>query len=398
MLFYKWQDNRKMMAEAADAGSNPSGNTADAGSNPSGNAADAGSNPSGNAATGSEITKADNTAQIGETKSSGTNSPAFSANHIIQYPKQPVRDDGMWLALASLFGTIIGRIASTSLIKKAKNAENEWNKILERMRDVAYDLIDNQAPLERELAKAADDWLLEMADFMKDLGLDEEDYADKLEPCNDLIHEKLCQFITCGYQPDYLGISMRVTADAEAKAKNKRQELCRTVGRYGVNQCCDIETRIALATSAEIVGAVTKAREAERQKAWELNYKLYFEGAELFEKHRSTRKNTSKGYLDSSTQIQGNRYNAHNKNYQDLLRLGLEVLASVGKNYAWLAQSYRTTAEKDAAGLSNLLGLAVVLIGYWLSNKKECATDKEDPCSVDESKFKKVLTNSGSLF
>ena len=43
-----------------------------------------------------------NYAEIGENKSGGTNSPAFSANHIIQYPRQPKRVDGKWLDRTSV--------------------------------------------------------------------------------------------------------------------------------------------------------------------------------------------------------------------------------------------------------------------------------------------------------
>ena len=307
-----------------------------------------------------------NYAEIKETKSSGTNSPAFSANHIIQYPRQPKRDDGKWLAIASLLGSVLGRFASNSLIKKAKNAEDTWRSINDRMRDIGYNLIDKEAPAEKALADAADDWLLKEANWLKDMALDEEQYADKLEPCNDTIHQRLCEFITCGYKPDYLGISMRVVADAEAKAKQKRQELCRQVNRYGANQCCEIETRIALATAAEIVGTVSKAREAERQTAWQTNMKLHFDGAELFEKHRAGRKNQSMGYEKTGIQIQDKRHTLHNTKHLELLRLGLDVLASAGKNYAWLAASLRQTAEKDVGGISALAGLIALAVGYFI--------------------------------
>lgn len=316
-----------------------------------------------------------NYAQIGSNQGGGTNSPAFSANHIIQYPRQPKRDDGKWLAIASLLGSVLGRFASGSLIKKAKNAEDTWRSINDRMRDIGYDLIDKQSPAEKALTDAADDWLLKEADWLKDRALDEENYADKLEPCNDTIHDRLCEFITCGYKPDYLGISMRVVADAEAKAKQKRQELCRQVNRYGANQCCEIETRIALATAAEIVGTVSKAREAERQTAWQTNMKLHFDGAELFEKHRDSRKNRSQDYSKTAIGIQDKRHSMHNNNRMDLLKLGLDVLASAGKNYAWLAASLRQTAEKDVGGISSLAGLIALAIGYFL------CYDSEDNCS-----------------
>lgn len=316
-----------------------------------------------------------NYAQNGAVQSGGTNSPAFSANHIIQYPRQPKRDDGKWLAIASLLGTVLGRFAARGLIKKAKNAEDTWRAINDRMRDIGYDLIDVQAPAEKQLADAADDWLLGQSGWFQDRADNEDRYAEKLEPCNDTLHDKLCQFIECGYIPDYRGISMRAVADAEAKAKQKKRELHRAVNRYGAGQCCEIETRIALATSAEIVGTVTKAREAERQKAWETNYKLRFDGAEVFEKHRNQRKGLSHDYAKSATQVQRDRYVSHSANRLDLMKLGLEVLASAGKNYAWLAASLRQTAEKDVGGIAALAGLVALAIGFFL------CYDSEDNCS-----------------
>nr|DAO00346.1 MAG TPA: hypothetical protein [Caudoviricetes sp.] len=316
-----------------------------------------------------------NYAEIGENKSGGTNSPAFSANHIIQYPRQPKRDDGKWLAIASLLGAVLGRFASNSLIKKAKDAEDTWRSINDRMRDTGYKLLDTDAPAEKALADAADDWLLREADWLKDRALDEEAYADKLEPCNDTIHERLCEFILCGYKPDYLGISMRVVADAEAKAKQKRQELCRQVNRYGANQCCEIETRTALATAAEIVGTVAKAREAERQTAWQTNMKLHFDGADIFEKHRESRKNRSSDYEKTAINVQDKRFSVHQEKHLALYKLGLDVLASAGKNYAWLAASLRQTAEKDVGGISALAGLLAMAVGYFL------CYDSEDNCS-----------------
>ena len=167
---------------------------------------------------------------------------------------------------------------------------------------------------------------------------------------------------------------MRVVADAEAKAKQKRQELCRQVNRYGANQCCELNTRIALATAAEIVGTVSKAREAERQTAWQTNMKLHFDGAELFEKHRDSRKNRSADYEKTAIAIQDKRLGLHSEKHMALLKLGLDVLASAGKNYAWLAASLRQTAEKDVGGISALAGLVALAIGYFL------CYDSEDNC------------------
>lgn len=336
------------------------------------------SNTGGSQGKGADTSNANkktvNEVVIHETTSGGVNSPNINANHIIQYPRQPKRDDGKWLAIASLLGSILGKFASKSLIKKAKDAEDTWRSINDRMRDIGYNLIDVEAPAAKKLADKADDWLLDEVDWLKDLALDESRYADQLKPCNDTIHEKLCEFILCGYKPDYYGISLRTIADAEAKAKQKREELCRSVNRYGANQCCEIATRIALSTSAEIVGTITKAREAERKLAFDTNHKLLAEGADLFEKQRLARKQLAKGYADDAIKIQDMRMRTHLDTHYKLKTLGLDVLASAGKNYAWLAASLRATADKDVGGISALASLIALAVGYFI------CTDSEDSC------------------
>lgn len=36
-------------------------------------------------------------------------------NHILQFPRQPKRDDGKWVAIGSLIGSLLGKIASSVL-------------------------------------------------------------------------------------------------------------------------------------------------------------------------------------------------------------------------------------------------------------------------------------------
>lgn len=321
-----------------------------------------------------------NKAEIGQNEATGTGSTAVNSNHIIQYPKQPKRDDGKWLAIASLLGAVLGRVAAQGLINKAKAAENAWKDINEKIRDTGHDLIGKAEP-EWSLAKEADGWLLNEALDNQVRATNQEAYGASLEACNDTIHNQLCEFIKCGYQEDHLGIALRIKADAEASAKQKRRELHRTINRYSVNQCCEIDTRIALATSAEIVGNTAKAREAERQTAWQTNYKLRFEGAELFEKHRDARIRLGQEYAKMSIAMQETRYGRHAENYRNLMMLGLDALASAGKNYAWLADSYRKTAEKDMGAFGAIAAMVILAIGAFKCWPWEKECDKSGCCS-----------------
>lgn len=47
-------------------------------------------------------------------KSSGNGNVAMgvNSNHILQFPRQPKRDDGKWVAIGSLIGALLGKIAS----------------------------------------------------------------------------------------------------------------------------------------------------------------------------------------------------------------------------------------------------------------------------------------------
>ena len=71
-------------------------------------------------------------------------------------------------------------------------------------------------------------------------------------------------------------------------------------------------------------------------------------------------------YEKTGMQIQDKRHTLHNTKHLELLRLGLDVLASAGKNYAWLAASLRQTAEKDVGGISALAGLIALAVGYFI--------------------------------
>ena len=69
-----------------------------------------------------------NSATVGSVQPSGNGNVGISSNHIIQYPRQPKRDDGKWLAIGSLLGTLVGKFASQSIIDKAKDAEGKWRE------------------------------------------------------------------------------------------------------------------------------------------------------------------------------------------------------------------------------------------------------------------------------
>ena len=306
-----------------------------------------------------------NQANIESGTASGVGSTQVNANHIIQYPRQPKLDDGKWMAIGSLLGALLGKFADNSLINKAKDAENEWKKINQQLHAKGIELWD-LAPKEKALADEADTDLANQYDWNIGQRDAELARAQQLDSCNDTLHDMMCKFATCGYTPDYDGIKARILADVAGQTKKARAEMCKNLNRYSVRQCCGIETALATTAIATTVSALYKAREDERSRAWQINEQLVFKTAEVMEQHRNNRLNSSAAFDKTGIGIQQARYTAHNGNYFDLTKLGGDFLTSAGKNYAWLADSYRKTADKLSSSLSSLGSLIAVVLSMWL--------------------------------
>lgn len=243
------------------------------------------------------------TTTLGDASNTGTNGVCISSPHVTQV-RVPRRDDGKWMSIGALIGTIIGKLASADLIDKAKEAEDIWRT---------------------------------MTDLMKDKGIEEFGvHAQMLRTCTDDLWTKLCAFATCGYQPDYDGILTRARADAALATASKRAEICRYQDRYNVavsgSAFCDLMRTEILAT----VGAANAARENERQMMWKYN-----------------------GDLLANTTIR------FEQAYQNRIKLGADLMASAGENYAFLAESLRRTAKDDTsdmAAFGSVLGVLLPLL------------------------------------
>ena len=53
-----------------------------------------------------------NTIKVEPVSNSGTNGTCISSPHIVQYPKVPLRDDGKWMAMGGIIGSLIGKFAN----------------------------------------------------------------------------------------------------------------------------------------------------------------------------------------------------------------------------------------------------------------------------------------------
>lgn len=316
-----------------------------------------------------------NQATIGGVQPSGNGNVGISSNHIIQYPRQPKRDDGKWLAIGSLLGTLVGKFASQSLIDKAKDAETKWRVVNDLLYERGKRHLDD-GDSEWDNRKGPEKELEDAATWYTDRRNDEYDYGNSLNACNDALHAKLCAFVQCGYKADYRGISERVIATAEAAILKERRETYKNINRYAVGECCDTEQRFATAKVMAVVGTVSQLREAERQKAFDTNMKLLFDGAETIEKHRQQRMVTSSNWAREGFNAWDKLYNSRVKNAFDLWNLGGTMLASAAKNYGWLADSLRKTADKDMSGMASLGSLIALLISiFYCSKGSICGSD-----------------------
>lgn len=319
-----------------------------------------------------------NQAYVGKGEATGPGSTQVNANHIIQYPRQPKMDDGKWIAVASLIGSILGKFADNGTVNKAKNAERDWEKLNKQLHNKGLEIWDRM-PKELKEADDADADLKAHHEWNTKQRDAELERALSLDNCNDELHRKVCEFATCGYKPDYDGIKSRIMADVSSQTKKSRLELAKNLNRYSAGQCCGIETSLATASIATAVGALYKAREDERARAWQINEGLIFKATELMERNRTSRAQRASELDKVGVGIQRDRYTAHNANWLDFSKVGADFLSSAGKNYAWLAESYRKTADKMSGDLANLGALIAVVAGAFLNlnaNENNCGGGK----------------------
>ena len=247
------------------------------------------------------------------------NAVAISSPHITQV-RVPRRDDGRWMALGSMVGAILGKFVNKDQIDKAEDAEDTWRHLTDKMREVG----------EEEFTT----------------------HAQALRECTDGIWQAFCDYVLCGYKPDYSGILTRVRADAAMVTVSKKAEACRTAKRYNVGVNANVMTDLLRAEILATVGAASAARESERQMMWKVNFDL-----------------TRQAAIDFETA------------YRQRLMLGADLVASAGQNYAFLAESLRRTAEKSTSDWGTLGTMLALLISILTDSG--CPWDSDCGCSGD---------------
>jgi hypothetical protein len=114
--------------------------------------------------------------------------------------------------------------------------------------------------------------------------------------CIDDAIAKLCEYVGCGYTPDYQGISTRAHADAAIRQNKAYQEACRVGNRYNTRRTQSSLLDIRLATHSAALIAASSGREKERQYAFDTNLKMRNDHAAFLEKTRLGRRELSLKY------------------------------------------------------------------------------------------------------
>lgn len=346
-----------------------------------------------------------NAVNITAPNASGTNSTSVSSPVVFNYPVQPPDDTGRMMALASIIGGLFDAMLGGEGLDDAEDAQNVWKATLDNTMkprgESELAMVDTQrsklAQFETDLhaqlsdyrTKADQIWprldpindkISSEIDEYRDKAHDEFDFSNVT--CLDDAVDKLCEYVGCGYVPDYQGIATRARADAEIAQQRLYQEACRTGNRYNtrVNMASMLQLRLGTASAA--LAAVASAREAERREAVKTNHDWRFKHAEHLEKVRMGRREMSLNYdkvaLDNLRErwksfaeqylelerrgdnVSTERWEAYMKASFDHFRLGGEMLASAMQAYQMLAASIRETSRQSASG-GGLAGLAATL-------------------------------------
>lgn len=308
---------------------------------------------------------ATNQVQTGSATASGTNSTCITSPHIVQYPRPPRRDDGRWMSIGSMLGSLLGALVNKGTIKKAREAEDKWKEIVDAVYEQGRKEWSRVDPL-RDRAREAMDRLTQRTDQSWQRGDIEHEYGNKLKPCIDDLIAKVCAQASCGYTPDYSGIYLRVKADAEKAAKEAGEQYCRVRNRYNIGYSCHVSEAIASARIESIVATTNSARETERQNKWKYDLETRERAAALIEGIRTTRDGIGRDYDRQGVATKSAQYQSWTADADNSLKVGADMLASSGQNLAWLAESLRRTAEKETRDWGTVGGLLAATVVGWL--------------------------------
>lgn len=218
----------------------------------------------------------------------------------------PVQKNGLWMAMASVVGSITGRLYSSGTLDRAKDAEKIWRQLTDALRDKGQDVFGSSGTPQ----DYADDILKALHDFAKE-----------------------------GYCPDYLSILSTAVQAASIQFDTQMGAMKRQAGRFNTGLNANVELEVRMQKAAAVVLAYATSAESARQFMWSANYDMFHGTAETFENIKNQR-----------------------------IELGADLIASAGQNYANLAQSLRQTAAMDSGGVEAIISVLGTLIPMFLTS------------------------------
>lgn len=319
---------------------------------------------------------------IKEVNASAPNSTAISNPTVFNYPVQPVDDTGRMMGLASLIGGLFDAMLGGDALDDAEDAQNVWKTLLDNVMkprgESELARVDSErgklAQFESDLAAQLADYrakadvmwpklepinvkILEEIDSQRDKSDDEFDFSN-ITCLQDAI-DKLCEYVGCGYTPDYQGIAIRARAEAEVKNLKAYQEACRIGNRYNTRRTTSALLDIRLATHSAALVATAAEREKERKYAFDTNLKMRVDHAAFLEKTRMGRRELSIKYDEMAMKALTERWSAFGKMYLDLEGAGDKISADRWDSYSKSAfKSYELGGQMLAASMQGYQALA----------------------------------------
>lgn len=259
------------------------------------------------------VMKARGTSEINRVDSERAKLPDFEADLKAQLTEYRQRADALWPLLAPLHDNMVAQVTD-----RQNHADAEWalvgpnNTIIDGeivKSGSRADILWNELP-------ALDTVIHES--ITKNGQQDDAEVTKSEALCTDDAFAKLCEFVACGYQPDYAGIADRARADAELAAASAYEQACRTGNRYNMRRSASAQLDVRLATISASLGATAEAREKERQFAFTTNHNLRLEHAKVLEQTRLGRRELALKYADREVAQATERYVNHQKASMEL--------------------------------------------------------------------------------
>ena len=213
-------------------------------------------------------------------------------------------DNGAYMGLGSLLGTVIGRVYSQDDISSAQDALTSVTTLVPLLQKAGTDELETSGPM--------------------------------LTPLADKLFQELSDMASAGYVPDYLGIMNRATMAASFQVQRQITEAQREQRRYGLGLNADVEVRLRTAQAVGVVTAYAAAAESARQFMWTASFDMLQHAGSEVERARIER-----------------------------LQLGGQFIAGAIDDYIEINNAYREIATVNVGEFAEYAEILATLLPLW---------------------------------